>query len=50
MSLLIVAAISVLLVVKVVRFVTNSSRTAFSFADATAIFSNYLPRAARPIG
>ena len=50
LSFLIVAAISALLLVRVVRFVTNSSRTAFSFVATAARLSKYPSRAARSIG
>ena len=50
MSFLIVSDISVLLVVRVVRFVTKSSKTYFSLVPIVAILSKYPSRAARPIG
>ena len=47
---LIVAAISEFLVVRVVRFVPNSSKTAFSFVAAAMRLSKYLLRDASTIG
>ena len=44
-----VAAISALLVVSVVRFVTDSSNTDFSFVAATERVPKYPIRASRPI-
>ena len=44
-----VSDISAFLVVRVVMFVTNSSKTAFSFVANTARLSKYLLRAVRTI-